>query len=204
MLPLMARLRSLWQRRDGAALIEFAIAAPVLLFIFLGMVEVSRFLLFRDKLQSAAAQILDLINQSSNVNQGSLDNLFAVLPDMMKPYTSGSAQIIVTQIIKPVPPAADQSCAPVAVWQYTAGNSKIAGVGGVAKTGDIVMANGDNVMAIEIYVNYSPFFDNQFSRSFLGGFQQMYTVTYEHARYGSFNLDPVTGNVVNTPCIGGG
>ncbi len=197
-------VRVLLRRRDGSALVEFAIAAPVLLFIFLGIVEVSRFLLFRDKLQSASTQILDIINQGTNVNQASLDNLYAALPDMMKPYTSGASQVIVTQIIKPVPPTPDQSCAPIVAWQYTSGGSKVAsGAGDVAKTGDIAMMNGDNVMAIEIFVNYSPFFDNEFSRSFLGGFQQMYTITYAHVRYGAFNIDPVSGTVKNVACKAG-
>ena len=197
-------LRKLWRRREGSALIEFAIAAPVLIFIFLGIVEVSRFLLFRDKLQSAATQMLDIINQNNNmqnVTKASLDNLYAVLPDMMKPYTSGVPKIIVTQIIKPTPPAPNDICSPRAAWQYEKGNSKLAPkVGEVAKTGDITMVSGDSVMAIEIFVNYAPFFDTKFSRSFLGGFQEMYTVTYAHGRYGSFNIDPETGALVNVPC----
>jgi hypothetical protein len=198
------RVRALLCRRDGSALVEFAIALPVLLFIFLGIVEVSRFLLFRDKFQSSASQILDIINQGANVNKTSLDNLYSALPDMMKPYTGGDAQIIVTQIIKPLPPTPDQACAPIAAWQYTAGGSKVASnAGDIAKTGDIAMVNGDNVMVIEIFVNYTPFFDNEFSKSFLGGFQRMYTATYAHVRYGSFNIDPVSGTVVNVPCKAG-
>ena len=197
----ITRLRTLWQRREGSALIEFAIAAPVLLLIFVGITEVSRYLLFRDKLQSAASQMLDIINQNSNVNQVSLDNLFTVLPDMMSPYISNDAQIIVTQIVKPKAVGA-RTCQPVALWQYPrAENSKVATSSGtVAKTSYVDLTDGDNLMAIEIYVNYMPFFDNTLSRSLVSG-GKIYTISYEHTRYGTFNFDPNTGNVVNAPCL---
>jgi Flp pilus assembly protein TadG len=195
-------LRKLWQRRDGSALIEFAIAAPVLLTIFVGITEVSRYLLFRDKLQSAATQMLDIINQNSNVNQVALDNLFGVLTPMMSPYVGKEAEIIVTQILKPKDDIGGSTCAPVALWQYPpSSNSQVAtSQGTVAKTGDIQLAMGDNLMAIEIYVNYVPFFDNALSRSLVAD-GQMYTITYEHTRYGTFNIDPNTGNVMNAPCL---
>lgn len=193
--------RRIGRECGGVAAVEFAMVLPLLMLMLFGIIEVSHYLLFREKLESAATQMLDIVNQGNNVDALSLDNLFSTLPDMMDPYMPGHPHVVITQIIRPVPQVVGQVCKPIAVWQYTLGSSKIAPtMGQPAETGEIVMPAGDNVMAIEVFVDYVPFFNNAFSRSLLGGAQRMYTVSYEHGRYGSFNIDPNNGRAVSTPC----
>jgi hypothetical protein len=187
--------------RAGAAMIEFALVLPVLVLLFLGMVETAHFLLFREKMESAASQLLDIMNQNQNLDVNSLNNLYAVVPEMMKPYPADQARTVVTQIVRPISPVPNRECSPTALWQYPQGGSKIApNVGGGVVLGEINMAAGDNVSTIEITMNYKPYIDNKFTRTFLGGAQNMYTATYAHARYGSFNLDPVTRAFLTAPC----
>lgn len=194
------RRPSLFARLVGdekaAVLMEFAIALPVLLLLFFATYEISRYLLFRERLESTAIQMLDLITQNTNVGAASLDNVYATLPDLMLPYRLTNPRIIVTQIVRP---AGD--CQPLVLWQFRPGGSVVAPVvGGRADLDQIVLEPGDNVMTIEVTGEYQPISDNAYVGQLLGRFSQ-YVQSYGHTRYGSFNIDPNSGRVVTPACV---
>lgn len=193
-----------WRNSSGIALLEFAIALPILLTLFYGTVEGARYYLYREKLDSAATQILDIVNQNTNVNAASLDRLFGAFPDLMSPYDidANDTRIIVTQIVRPMDPGPGQECAPVATWQYRQGGSRVAPeVGGAVNLGEIQMTSADNAMSIEIFTRYKPLIDNSLTRGIIGADEE-YTVSYGHTRYGTFNFDPNNGRRVVTACGG--
>ena len=186
--------------RCGAALIEFALALPLLSLLLFGVIEVSNYLLFREKLESTAVQMLDIINQNTNVDATSLNNLFEAGPDMMRPFTIRNQRIIVTQISVPIDPT--KTCKPVAAWQYQEGGSRIAPkVDGLADTGSVTMVPGDHLMAIELLASYTPILSLEWTRKYLGDQTNAYTVSYALTRYGAFNVDPNTGRAVTPRCI---
>lgn len=190
---LIARL---YADQRAAVLLEFAIALPVLLLLFFGIYEISRYLLFRERLESSAIQMLDLITQSTNVDAASLDNVYATLPVMMSPYAANNPRIIVTQIVRPA-----GACQPVSLWQFRAGGSRVAPtVGQRVDLDQIVLEPGDNVMAIEVMADYQPVIDNSYARNLIGQYQQ-YVVSFGHTRYGSFNIDPNTARAVVPNCV---
>jgi len=201
----MHRVWTLRLGNAGNALIEFAIVLPVLLFMFLGMVEVAHYLLFREKMESAAAQLLDVLNQGENVDANSLNNLIAIVPEMMRPYPAISAQAVITHMAVPPTTAVVNGTVvncrstPVALWQYPEGvPSEIAnGKGNAATTGDITLQPAEHVMAMELTVQFKPILDNSISRSLIGTTRILHTGTYAHSRYGSFNLDPSTREFVD-------
>lgn len=181
----------------AAVLLEFAFALPVLLLLFFGVYEISRYLLYRERLESSAIQILDLITQSTNVDAASLDNLYATLPTMMEPYQLINPRIIITQIV--LPPGVN--CKPVALWQFRPGGSKVAPiVGQPANLDQIRLTVGDNVMSIEVTADYQPISANQYVSNLLGQYGQ-YVQSFGHTRYGSFNINPNNGQVVTAPCV---
>lgn len=192
-----------WMRRwakaeGGVALIEFAIALPVLLLLLFGTMEAANYYLFRQKLESAATQILNVVNQNTNVNAASLNNLYNALPAMMTPYVLPSSRIIITQIQK----APGAACRPIAAWQYLTGGSVIAPtVGGLANTGAIQLNTGDSVMTIELFTSYVPYINTAFTRGILGNLTNIRVESYQHTRYGAFGLNPVTGASVAVPCV---
>jgi hypothetical protein len=200
MVRIKRRLISVAGNAEGIALIEFAIVLPVLMILFLGTIETARYFLFREKLETAATQMLDITTQNTNVNALSLDHLYSALPDMMTPYNMEQTRVIVTQIVRPVDPSPGQRCSTVALWQYLPGGSKIAPVvGGIADTGSIELSSGDNMMAIEVFTNYKPLLDSDFTRKVIGN-PEIYILSYGHTRYGSFNIDPSTGKTVKAVC----
>lgn len=180
----------------AAVMLEFAFALPVLLILFFGVFEISRYLLYRERLESAAIQILDLITQATNIDAASLDNVYATLPDMMAPYDVINPRIIITQIVQPA-----GQCRPVALWQFRPGGSVIApSVGGAVKLDQIQLTAGDNVMSIEVTADYQPVSSSGYASSLFGQFGQ-YVQSYGHTRYGSFNIDPNSRQVVTAPCV---
>ncbi len=184
----------------GIALMEFALILPLFLILSLGVIELARFLQFREKLESSASQMLDIVNQNTNVTSESLDNLYGAFPVMMRPYNmEDPPRILVTQIERP---PFDPECKPVVSWQYPVGDSNIAPtIPGVADTGDITMAPGDHLIAIEVFAPYVPLVNNGFTRELFSGTRSTYIVHYQHTRYGAFRISPNSGQVVTPPCI---
>lgn len=186
-----------WRDATGGALIEFAVCLPVLLTMFVGMVEFANYAQFKEKLDSAAVQIIDVINQGTNASATELQNIYRALPDMIEPYDAIDTRILVTMIASPA-----ANCKPVSVWQYFQGGSLVApAVGQVAKVGQIDLKGGDYVMAIEVFSLYRPLIDGSLTRQIFNRTNDtVYTVAYARTRYGAFSVDPNTGRVVRATC----
>jgi Flp pilus assembly protein TadG len=189
--------RRFWRDTEAAALIEFAVCLPVLFLMFVGMVEFANYAQFKEKLDSGAVQIIDVINQGTNVSAAELQNIYRALPDMMEPYDAVDARIIVTMIASPA-----ANCRPVSVWQYYQGGSLVApAVGQQAEVGQIDLQGGDHVMSIEVFSLYRPLIDGSLTREIFNRTNNtVYTVAYARTRYGAFNVDPNTGRVVQATC----
>jgi len=67
----LARLAALWHARCGVAAVEFAMMAPVLVILFIGIIDCAQAFLVEMKLASAiAAGAQNVVNNTSNVNSG--------------------------------------------------------------------------------------------------------------------------------------
>lgn len=181
----------------GAVLIEFALIAPILALLLVGSIELSNYLLFNEKMESASMQTLGIINQSTNVDKGTLDAMFSAFDTMMLPSVVTNKRIIITQIKRP---AAPLNCRPVVAWQYPRGGSKLGVVGGTATTGEINLSPGDSLIAIEVSTDYPMLLDMGLAETIIGNNPELYKRRFEHSRYGAFNIDPVTDQVAPVPC----
>lgn len=159
----------------GVAYIEFAISISVLLLVFIGAVEVSRYELIIQKMEKTVSTIADVVAQSvpSNGNGGTdAQTLLPIMndvPNMMAPYGfSSNGRAIISDV------STNQnggSSIPIVNWQYCGGGtlavkSAIGSQGGNAiypfspnflnYTFDTV--NTDEVIIGEIYYNFTPIF----------------------------------------------
>lgn len=181
-----AAKRAYVRNEHGAALVEFAMAVPVLLLFFMGGIDLTRYILVNQKLEKATAAVADIVAQASSIQTSNLNDLMTGIDDMMKPYTFASnARVIVTSVVRTA-----ASPAPLTVrWQYCGGGtlsgvtSRIGAVGGNATIpSQITLALNDDIIVAEIFYNYTPIFGKHVIRT-----GQLYKVAYYKPRLGALS-----------------
>lgn len=156
---IITRLRS---DERGIAAVEFALCLTVLFVMFLGSVELTRYILIIQKLEKTVSMITDVTTQvdphSSPLTTATMSQIMNATTDMMRPYTFGaSGFVILTNVTK------TGSANPVIDWQYCGGGSLSA----VSKIGTTVgsnatlpsgytMSSGEEVLIGEIFYQFSP------------------------------------------------
>lgn len=78
----------------GAVLIEFAFIVPVLILMFLGVVEITRYILIKEKVVNASASMAQYVSQRASTTAPG--NLELAYQSMMKPFDPGNGGYIVT------------------------------------------------------------------------------------------------------------
>ena len=68
----------------GGAMIEFGFAMPLLLILFMGGLELGRFVLLHAKLDRTAMTVSDLVARVTSLTTGELDTIFAAT-DLVMP-----------------------------------------------------------------------------------------------------------------------
>lgn len=193
------RITGFSRNAHGAALIEFALALPVLLLLFYAAVELTRYLLFREKLESAAVQVIDIVNQESDVTASQLDSLFSAIPVMMQPIRNADIEPRVTVVERARDPGG-RDCRLRVLWGYGPGTSRIDPQRD-NRLPEIVVGAGDTVTVIEVVGTYRPILDDALQRRLLGGLAgESYVRSYARPRYGAFRCDPQTRACRATLC----
>lgn len=157
-LPQFAR-RLLGDRR-GTALVEFAVAAPVLILLSLGGVDFALYLLLLQKLQNAAFNVADLAARDKTLAVQDLDNIFLAVDHIIKPFDFGGQGLAIVSGVSVV----GSSSRPQVVWQRS-GAGALQAMSAVGRNGQaaqipssIVMSTGDTVIATEVFFQYEPLF----------------------------------------------
>ncbi|PXA92532.1 pilus assembly protein [Nostoc sp. 3335mG] len=82
----------------GTALIEFAIALPVLLLLFLGAYQLSDAITAKRKATIMTRAVADMTSQYRALTTGELDGLLNASTQILTPYSATPAKLRVTQI----------------------------------------------------------------------------------------------------------
>jgi Flp pilus assembly protein TadG len=156
------RFRMLLAHEGGVAYIEFALSLSILLMLFLGSIEVTRYILIMQKLEKAVETVADVVTQADAntdpLTTAQMSALMGAVPDLMNPYTFGTnGLVVVTDISK------TGTSNPVINWQYCGGGTLVttsklgSTIGGAATlpTGYTMIA-GEEVVIAEIFYSYSP------------------------------------------------
>jgi Flp pilus assembly protein TadG len=156
------RSSSLLHSEQGLAFIEFALCLSLLLMMFLGSVEVTRYVLIVQKLEKSVETVANVTTQAnpntSPLTTGQMAQLMSAVQDMMNPYTFGAnGLVIVTDITK------TGTNNPVVNWQYCGGGTLTAvshigtTVGATATLpSGFSMIAGEEAVIAEIFYNYTP------------------------------------------------
>lgn len=192
-------LRRNMRDERGTALIEFAFALPVLLTMFYAAIELTRYILFHEKMEAAAVQVIDIINQETEVTAGDLDDLFSAIPTMMFPLQEMEVRPRVTVVERTRDPGG-RPCQLRVLWAYGPGVSHI-NPEGQNSLPKINVQPGDTVTVMEMVGRYRPILDDALQRQIIGNLTgEIYLRSYSRPRYGAFRCNPVTRLCRSTPC----
>jgi Flp pilus assembly protein TadG len=184
---LACNTRRLLADRGGVAAIEFAMAAPLLVTLFLGSTELSRLILVHAKAEKVAFTVSDLIAQEEQqaLTNTEISLMLDAAAEVMSPFTFDSeALVIVTSVTK------TGTNAPTVRWQRTRGSfsasSQVGAVGANASLpAGFTMADKDNIIIAEVYYRYTPVFGSQ-----IVGAQTIYKTAYLKPRLGALTGAP--------------
>ncbi len=147
------------RNRSGVAAIEFAMALPVLLLLFLGGFEVSHLLLLHQKSDRIAYTVADVVTQSTTVTNAQLNQILNASAQIMQPFTFGAnGVVIITSVYQ------SSTNPPTVRWRYTGGGtlprtSQIGSVNGTATLpSGLTLNDRDNIIISEVYYRYTPLF----------------------------------------------
>lgn len=95
----MRMLRKLRRDRRGLAAVEFALIAPVMIILYLGIVELSDAMIAHRKVTTAASTAADLVGQALSVNDKDMQNIMASVQSVMAPYDATDMTVRITSVV---------------------------------------------------------------------------------------------------------
>ena len=167
---MLKRIIALSKARDGAAAIEFALLAPVMILMFFAVVELSAAVDCRTRVNNVASTAADLVAQETIVSSSDMTNVFAALNAIIYPFSSGAAKIVITSVV-------DNGSGGGKVAWSDAQNGTPRTVGSAVTVPTGLITTGGSVILAEITYSYvSP------STQFLTGTVTMSNSFYAHPR----------------------
>jgi Flp pilus assembly protein TadG len=100
------------REHSGAAAIEFAFIAPLLITMYLGTMEISQGVEVNKKVARSAGVIGDLVGQNTTLTMDKLEDLMEVGKAIMQPYDRSAMSVTISLI------AIDDTGAPEISWSY--------------------------------------------------------------------------------------
>lgn len=157
------RLRRSYGQR-GVAATELALVFPILLILLLGGMDMTRYLLYQQKIDRITFSISDMVAQSASVTKVQLNDIVLAAGQIMQPFTFGSNGVVIVSSVYKDP----NQAYPTIRWQYVGGgglarSSKVGIVNGTPKLpGGLTLNDKDNVIITETYFVFDPTFNSGF------------------------------------------
>lgn len=151
-----------WARAQrGVIAIEFALILPILVLMFIGVVEVSRLMLISAKLDKLANAMADFATQGTTLSHADMDVFAQAASQIMEPYPfTGS---IVFSSIATNSSGETSFCGGAVncmTWQYIPTTGQVSRLGGPGAAATLptnyTVAAGQNLIVAEVFYNYSP------------------------------------------------
>ncbi|WP_312144996.1 TadE/TadG family type IV pilus assembly protein [Brevundimonas sp.] len=92
--------RDFWRDHRGAAAIEFAFIAPIMMLLYFGLVEFCQGYMASRRAGHTASIVADLVAQSDATSTQDLAKVFAIGDMIMRPFPSGPLSIRVSNVTK--------------------------------------------------------------------------------------------------------
>ena len=156
-LPGLAPKRFVRDQR-GVAATEFALIFPVMLALFIGMVELFDVLLADRRVTSVASSTADLVGQENSVDDAMMTDIFSASSAIMSMYDLNSLEIIITSVVFPDPGVTGD---PTVAWSdgYPVGTPGLAVGSSVTDLPTGVEVPGGSVIMSQVTYDHPSIFD---------------------------------------------
>lgn len=151
------RFRQFRDDRRGVAAIEFGVVMSVVTILLLGGIELSYYLLVRQKLDRAAASMGDLVGQAQTLTQVDLDNIFTAAQHITQPLDFANQGVVIVSMVN-----SPDGTAKTILWQRRGGGAltatSVTGIesGPATLPTGFTLLQGESTIVAEIHFHYKP------------------------------------------------
>lgn len=103
----------------GVTLIEFALILPIMVMLFIGLVEFSEAFTVTRKLSNTASTVSDLVSQETSVSTVDLTDIEQIAIELMRPYSDTPLTLTIVSVV------ADVDNVTTVDWSYPAGSHAV-------------------------------------------------------------------------------
>lgn len=145
--------RRLWSNRKGVASIEFAMVVPVMVTMFMGIVEFSQAITVDRRVNQVASSAADLIARTDATTATELNSIMGVVEVLMRPYSETLMKVTVSNVIASTSNASNT----VVCWSHNhQGGVKNYAAGDTYTLPAGVVEAGESVVVVEVKYTYTP------------------------------------------------
>jgi Flp pilus assembly protein TadG len=142
-------LSQLAAARDGVAAVEFALLAPILILVYIGMADVTEAYMAQRRAQHLASTIADLTAQASSVSSSNLNDYFTIGNLAMAPFPTAALSQRITSI------TADSNGVAHVDWSQATGGMTALTTGSTIKVPANLLAAGQSIIEADVTYTYS-------------------------------------------------
>lgn len=147
------RLGELAGDRRGVSAVEFALIAPVMILLYMGLAEITLAMMAERRASHAASAIGDLVAQDTQVTAAEVGDVFTVASAIVYPFPTASLKMRLTSV------KADANGVPKVVWSQVKGTGITKLTVGSTVSGmpaDFLDDNESTIMAEVLYGYKTP------------------------------------------------
>lgn len=171
------KVTNFFKNKEGTAAIEFAMIAPLMVATYFGTVEVSKLFITKNKVETVAETISDLVAQSTTITTDELADIFTIATNTLTLEEDLEFNIVVTAI-ESLPTGAGTPVSRVLWSESKKGTKKHVVDSIVNDLPDGLARNFETVIMTELYYNHTAIFEY-----FIKGKKSFDRVFYSKPRY---------------------
>lgn len=147
---IMRAARDIVRDERGTAVVEFAFLLPIMLMLFVGVVEVTNVLRLDRKVVSAALTTADLVTQRREVSNADLNDILRAAELVVEPFATSALSVGIASVrFDPDTGAAEVD------WTKSFNGGSVSDAASLA---DTVGTPGDSVVVVRASYSYTPMF----------------------------------------------